>query len=290
MNYCELTDRGVIGVSGDDARHFLQGLITADMDAVAEDTAKFGALLTPQGKILFDFFVVRRGDGYFIDTPKSHCADLAKRLGFYKLRAKVEVADLTTSHRVVALWGAATEPAFDGCLFRDPRLAGMGYRAIVSRDGFAAPADWLPADRADYLAHRIGLAVPEAGADYDYGDVFPHDVDMDALNGVDFDKGCYVGQEVVSRMQHRATARRRILAASTGGRFPAAGTEITAAGKVVGVVGSGSKNRGLALIRLDRAKGAIEAGTPIVAGDTELTLAIPDWATFDWPETTTATA
>ncbi len=290
MKYCDVTDRGVIRVSGEEARHFLQGLITADMDAVTKETAKFAALLTPQGKILFDFFIVGDGDSYLIETPKAHCADLAKRLTFYKLRAKVGISDLTDTHKVIALWDADAEPAIDGRLYRDPRINGLGYRAIVARDGSTTPADWQRSDSAELLTHRIGFAVPEAGLDYEYGDVFPHDVDMDALNGVDFEKGCYVGQEVVSRMQHRATARRRIVAVRADAALPEAGTAITAGGKAIGSLGSSDRNHGLASIRLDRAKGAIDAGRPFVAGDTEITLTIPDWATFDWPETKTETA
>ena len=117
--------------------------------------------------------------------------------------------------------------------------------------------------------------MPEPGLDYEYGDLFPHDVNMDGLNGVDFDKGCYIGQEVVSRMQHRATARRRIVGTTANEPLPPPGTQITAGDKPLGSIGSNAGSSGLALIRLDRAKGAIDAGMPILAGDVEITLTIP---------------
>jgi len=290
MKLCEMTNRGAIRVSGADAHGFLQGLVTVDMDEVDAGGAGFGALLTPQGKILFDFLIARDGDGYVIDTPSAVRADLAKRLGFYKLRAKVEIADLAASHMVIALWDGDTAPDIAGTVFKDPRHDRLGWRAVVARDGFTPPPGAEDTDQAAFDAHRLAIGIPEAGADFDYGDVFPHDVDMDQLRGVSFHKGCFVGQEVVSRMQHRATARRRIVKVSADQPLPPAGTEITADGKTVGALGSSVASSGLALIRLDRAKTAIDAGTPVLAGDVELRIAIPDWAGFDWPDTTTETA
>ena len=140
MNICELPHRGILRVSGDDAQHFLQGLVTADMDAVTETSARFGALLTPQGKILFDFFIVGDGEAYLIDTLKAHRAGLAKRLGFYKLRAKVDIVDQTDTHMVIAGWGDGDLRQLPGPAFADPRLAELGWRAIVPRVGFEAPA------------------------------------------------------------------------------------------------------------------------------------------------------
>jgi folate-binding protein YgfZ len=144
------------------------------------------------------------------------------------------------------------------------------------------------ASEAEYDAHRIGLGVPEGGIDFAFGDAFPHDADMDQLGGVDFDKGCYVGQEVVSRMEHRGTARRRIVLAEGVGLT--ARTEITAAGKPIGQLTSTAAERGLALVRLDRAKEAMDQGQPILAGAASLTLALPPWARFTWPHAEAASA
>jgi tRNA-modifying protein YgfZ len=206
MQAAILGDRAVVAVSGPAARDFLQGIVTVDIADVAPGTARHGALLTPQGKILFEFMVTFGGDDAFLlDVARPLARDLVKRLMFYRLRAKVEIAardDLT----VVSLWGG-TAPDFE-VAFADPRLAALGWRAIL-------PADEAPVrlaqggaeivDRSAYHAYRIALGVPELGADYATGELFPHESDLDQLAGVDFDKGCFVGQEVVSRMQHRGT-------------------------------------------------------------------------------------
>lgn len=278
MTRALLRSRAALRVEGPEAAHFLQGLITADMARIDDTGAGFGALLTPQGKILFDFLILKDGEGYLLDCPREAAAALVKRLGFYKLRAKVTITDLSDSHAVVAVWDE--DPALTGVFAADPRLAALGSRGIVSAD--EADGSGL-ADEAEWQAHRIGLGVPEAGEDYAYGEVFPHDIDMDQLSGVAFDKGCYVGQEVVSRMEHRGTARRRVIRASAGAALPPAGTEIVAGGKTLGTLGSSSGAEGLALVRLDRAKAALDAGTAITAGDVAVTLTLPDWAGFGWP-------
>ncbi len=284
MTMANLSSRAALRVTGADAHHFLQGLITADMEKVDATGAGYAALLTPQGKILFDFLILKveaspESQSYILDTPREGAAALAKRLGFYKLRAKVEIADLSQNHAVVAVWGE--EPVLEGIFAVDPRLASLGRRGIVTLEALAA-ADC--ADEAAWHAHRLALSVPEAGADFPYGEVFPHDVDMDHLHGVSFDKGCYVGQEVVSRMQHRGTARRRTISVNATSDLPVAGTDITAGGKTIGTLTSPAGQRGLALVRLDRAKTALDAGAPVMAGEVPVTLEIPDWAGFSWPE------
>ena len=278
MTRALLRSRAALRVEGPEAAHFLQGLITADVARVDASSAGYGALLTPQGKILFDFLILKDGEAYLFDCPRDAAAALAKRLGFYKLRAKVTITDLSDSHAVVAAWDE--DPALAGVFAPDPRLAALGSRGIVSADE-AGKAEL--ADEAAWHAHRIGLGVPEAGEDYAYGEVFPHDIDMDQLGGVTFDKGCYVGQEVVSRMEHRGTARRRIIRATADATLPPAGTEIVAGGKTLGTLGSSSGPDGLALVRLDRTKAALDAGTAITAGDTAVALTLPDWAGFGWP-------
>ena len=190
-----LDDRAALTVLGPDASAFLQGLLTNDVQSAKEGEARFAALLSPQGKILVDFFAVRRADGFWLDVPKALAGELAKRLGFYKLRAKVTIADVSDGFAVAALG----PPSGAIAVFADPRASGLGARAIVPREF----ADALPSERAAYDALRITLGVPEGGVDFAYGDAFPHDVNMDLLHGVDFAKGCYVGQEIVARMQHK---------------------------------------------------------------------------------------
>jgi folate-binding protein YgfZ len=271
--------RGVVAVSGSDARKFLNDLITSEIGRPDAGGAAYGGLLTPQGKVLFDFIVFADGERFLFDLPLALVPDFVKRLTFYRLRAKVEIADLSAERSVVAAW-AGDRPALDGILAADPRLAGLGHRAIVTK-GVSAVANHARASEADYDAHRIALGIPEGGIDFAFGDAFPHDADMDQLGGVDFDKGCYVGQEVVSRMEHRGTARRRIvLALGTG---LTARTEITAAGKPIGQLASTAAERGLALVRLDRAKEAIDLGQLILAGTAPVALALPPWARFTWP-------
>jgi tRNA-modifying protein YgfZ len=247
-----LEDRGVLSVSGEDATPFLQGLLTNDVERLEAGQARYAALLTPQGKILFDFIVYRastdNGATYLIDCVRGAAGDLAKRLGFYRLRAKVTIADLSAEYAVVAFWGDEP-PKSAGFVFADPRDSRLGWRAILARDEAAVAAT---ASTADYEAHRIEVGVPRGGADFQYGDAFPHDVNMDILNGVDFEKGCYVGQEVVSRMRHRGGVRKRIVKVLIQGPAPAAGAPILAGDIAIGALGSSAESKGLALVRTDR--------------------------------------
>jgi folate-binding protein YgfZ len=285
MPSVHLADRGVVRVSGEDAKSFLDGLITCDLDRVSAHTARLGALLTPQGKILFDFIVFQApseiGGGYYLDTIKVFAPDLVKRLGFYRLRAKVAIEDLSDAMAVVAGWDEPKPDDEVGLVTADPRLPDLGWRAIVAAQD---AAEFAKAPLEAYQAHRIALGVPEGGRDFLFGDAFPHEALMDQLHGVDFDKGCYVGQEVVSRMQHRGTARTRIVPAVYEGGFAAdVGVEVTAGDKVLGKTGSGAQGRGLLLIRLDRAADALAAGQPILAGGISVRLQKPEWVNFSYP-------
>jgi len=279
-----MTDRGIVRVYGPDARKLLQGLITNDIGRLDRQPALHAALLTPQGKILFDFFVVRSANGYLLETAKAKSAELAQRLNMYKLRADAKIEDASADYTVATFWGGAA-PAREPTAFADPRLAALGHRALVSMDD-----DWLLGGRGataasadDYHAHRIGLGVPEGGKDYAFGDTFPHEALLDVLNGIAFDKGCYVGQEVVARMHHRGLARRRIVPVKGDHDLPATGTEVLAGEIAIGRLGSVSGSLGLALVRLDRAAEALQKGDPITAGGVAITLAKPEWATFDVP-------
>lgn len=285
MPSVHLADRGVVRVSGEDAKAFLDGLVTCDLDRVSPAQPRFGALLTPQGKILFDFILFQAppdiGGGYYLDALKVHAPDLAKRLGFYKLRAKVAIENLSDTLAVIAGWDTPGPAEEAGLVAGDPRLADLGWRAVVA----AADAAEFALDPAEaYHARRIALGVPEGGRDFLFGDAFPHEALMDQLQGVDFDKGCYVGQEVVSRMQHRGTARTRIVPALYEGGFAAeAGVEVMAGGKVLGRTGTGAEGRGLLVIRLDRAADALSAGETIRAGGIPVTLEKPAWIGFPVP-------
>jgi folate-binding protein YgfZ len=318
----QLEDRVVLRVAGEDAASFLQGLLTNDVESLAAGEARYAALLTPQGKILFDFLVLRiaseSGAAFLIDCPAAQAADLAKRLGFYRLRAKVTIADESAGFAVAAFWGeeasgvdnhsvmaglvpaihaalqgptssvseaakawmAGTSPAMTataesksaGFFFADPRDPRLGVRAILPRVEAAGLAS---ASLEAYEAHRIQLGIPKGGVDFAYADIFPHDANLDLLHGVDFEKGCYVGQEVISRMRHRGGARKRIVRLTFSGAALEQGTPVVAGETSVGALGSSVAGRALAMVRLDRIEDAAAAGRPLTAGGIGVTIESP---------------
>ena len=298
LHAARLAGRGVVALGpvagapdGDEtAKAFLQGLVTADMDDLAPGGAVNSALLTPQGKIAYEFVIhARPGGAHLLDTPAGMVAELAKRLMFYRLRAKIDIAardDLA----VVAIWGAGgeTPPPDVPEVAADPRWAGLGWRGVVPLgDVEGILAGFEPADDAAYEAHRIGLGVAELGRDYGPAEVFPHEAGLDQLHGVAFDKGCYVGQEVVSRMHHRGTARSRFVPVAIAGTAPAAGTPVEIDGKASGTMGSSAGAGGIALIRLDRLADALIDGRlphgAVLSGEATLIPLRPAWASFAWP-------
>ncbi len=265
QHFAQLNDRSLIHITGEDVHAFLNGLVTCDM---GKKMPQFGALLSPQGKILFDFIIHASDTGYYIDCAKNITGDFVKRLGFYKLRAKVNIADVKGEMGVMVSWENAGN---------DPRYAALGTRMI-------APTGPTHLSEADYHAHRIALGVPEGGKDFNFGEAFPHEVLMDQLNGVDFLKGCYVGQEVVSRMQHRGTARTRmmqiVLERELTTKLPA---PIMANGKNLGELRTVSGMCGLATVRIDRASEAIKAGLSIDVEGNFIQIKKPDFAQFKFP-------
>lgn len=277
-----LSDRAAVRVTGDVARNFLQGLITNHIDKAKPGSAVHTGLLTPQGKILFDFFVVPDGDGYLLDVAKAKAAELVQRLGFYRLRAQVEIA-ADPSFAIAAAWGSPPALPKGAIVYADPRLPELGLRILLPANANIGDLGCALATEDEYHARRIALCVPEGGRDYVFGDAFPHEAMFDQLNGVDFEKGCFVGQEVVSRMEHRGTTRKRIVGVEGQGSLPQSGTEVVAGNTPIGTLGSVSGNTGLALLRLDRAEGAKTAGTPLRAGEVTVALRIPAWARFKTP-------
>jgi tRNA-modifying protein YgfZ len=272
-----LKDRTLVSVSGPDAEHFLQNILTTDLDRLAPGEAKPGALLAPQGKILFDFLISHAGDNAFrLECRADIAEDFIRRLMLYRLRAKVEIVKRDQQFVSVS-WGTDSTPSdSDSSAVRDLRFPEPVYRCygdVPSRS--SAAAEWS--------ALRVIHGVAESGADYSLGDAFPHDVLLDQMDGIGFRKGCYIGQEVVSRMQHRGTARRRVLLVAADRPLPAAGTEITANGRSVGALGTVAGNAGLAIARTDRVKNAVDNGTPLIAGNVPVSLSIPGWATFSFP-------
>lgn len=281
MPIVRLTDRALITVSGPDAEHLLQNIFTTDLDRLNAGEIKPGALLTPQGKILFDFLVSRAGDGAIrLDVRSDIIDDFAKRLMLYRLRAKAEILKQDQADVSVA-WqsdsGSSETDSAAGWL-TDTRFFEVAVRRHYG--GCIEVNTELDA----WTRLRIAHGIAESGSDYALGDAFPHDVLLDQNDGVGFKKGCYVGQEVVSRMQHRGTARRRVLIAHAEGALPPAGTPITAGGREIGALGSVSRGDALAGVRIDRVKDALDAGVPVLAAETPLSLAIPGWARFTFPQ------
>jgi folate-binding protein YgfZ len=296
MQAALLPDRGVLKVAGEDARHFLNGLLTSDVGKVAPGKARYAALLTPQGKIIADFIVAEAGPedggGFFLDVPKALASTLADKLAFYKLRAKVVVEDLSAGLAVMAVWDGKGDSEY-GLSYPDPRLVALGWRIVLPPQLAAEVAEDLgatPVAPETYEAHRIALGVPRGGEDFAYGDTFPHEADMDQLAGVDFEKGCYIGQEVVSRVEHRASARSRIVPIAYDEFAPSSGLPVTAGDKQVGTLGSTAQGRGLALMRLDRLEDALSAGTPLDCGGIAIRAVKPAWAKFPWPGEKQATS
>lgn len=286
-----LSARAFVTVSDPDAEHLLQSIVTTDLSALPEGVAKPGALLTPQGKILFDFLIGRSGaDGFVLECRGEIADDFMRRLMLYKLRAKVQISKRDETLAMVS-WGpdsASSQPGSttsetDSTALRDARFPEA--LRVTRRPAARVEAD---TDISGWTGLRIAHGVAESGSDYALSDAFPHDVLFDQNGGVGLRKGCYVGQEVVSRMHHRGTARRRVLIAEAGADLPAAGTPVLAQGRPAGALGSVHGSKGLALVRIDKVKAAMDAGEPVTAGDVALTLSIPPGMGFTFPEASTS--
>jgi folate-binding protein YgfZ len=251
-----LSSRALIAIGGPDWRSFLQGLLTQDVESLAQGQARFGGLLTPQGKLLHDLFIVGREDGCWLDVAAEHRDAIIQKLSIYRLRAKVEIA--ADDAPVAATFA---QPAGEGWV-RDPRLPALGWR------GYGVEAD---GDEAGYDARRLALGVP-GPADWGVGESYPIEADFDLLGGIDFKKGCFVGQETTSRMKRRGQIRSRMLPLDFDGAAPAPGSEILAGDLRAGEVLSGMEGRAMALVRLDRIEGAdlTVDGRPVRA-------VTPDW-------------
>ncbi|QGM45582.1 YgfZ/GcvT domain-containing protein [Methylocystis heyeri] len=278
MSAIILEDRGVVEVGGPDAAKFLHNLVTNDIAKLLPGQARFCALLAPQGKILFDFLVFAVGEGedrrYLLDCPLALVGDLVKRLGMYKLRANVTVTPRSGELVSYAFLAAEKPQAEAVALAEDPRSERLGWRALAQQGAIPASGG-----RADYDAARVAAGIPEGGLDFAYGDAFPHEANMDLIAGVDFTKGCYVGQEVVSRTKHRNLARKRVAPYRTSqGQAPAPGAAVRAGEIDIGLTGSHSGEIGLALIRLDKLADAAAAGIATTAEGVSLEFAAPSGA------------
>lgn len=294
--YVELSDRGLIRAEGEEARSFLQGIISNDAEKAGPDTAIYATLLTPQGKFLFDFIIAELDGALLIDCERARLPELLKRLVFYRLRAKADLTDVSGDYKLFALFGGSeTEllklpaepgkavPLAGGVAFVDPRLAALGARAILpaaSAEASLEDAGFTAGDDADYDAHRLSLGVPDGSRDMEVEKSFLLESNIDELNGIDFHKGCYVGQELTARTKYRGNIRKRLFRVDVDGPLPEPGTPITLGDVNAGEMRSGRSGTGIALLRLEQVEKAAGSGQPLTAGATTLTPVKPDWVNF----------
>lgn len=294
-----LESRALLGLHGADARGFLQGMISNDIEKLSSDRAIWAALLTPQGKFLHEFFLSLEpspegaAEAILIDCEAARRADLKRRFSLYKLRAKVTIEDLGEDLAVAALFGPGTAAALTlpeeagaaapfggGLAYIDPRLPGLGARAVLPRNGAEAAfreAGFGPATPVAYDRHRISRGVPDGSRDLEIERSPLLENGFEELNGVDWDKGCFMGQELTARTKYRALIKKRLMPVEIAGPTPDSGAPVMCAGKAVGTLRSVAGNIGLALLRLDALEGA--AGE-LTAGEARVTPRKPDWARF----------
>lgn len=264
---CELQDRGIVTLEGGDTLNFLQDLVTADVTRATRSEATYGLLLTPQGKFLFDFFILRDGERWILECERDRADVLVKRLTLYRLRKKIDIANESDRYTVVAM-PTGEAPASAKYAYQDPRLSALGIRAILAGDDAQA----LASDEK-YERLRLELGVPSSGRDLVPEASFPLEGNLDELMAIDFDKGCYVGQEVTTRSKRRGNRRKRILPVTFSKEGVLPGSEIRAGEKNGGQVLSVHGDLGLAMIRLERWNNA----TGLMIGDIEVTPTIPEW-------------
>jgi folate-binding protein YgfZ len=292
--YVLLPDRGVLALHGGDVRPFLQGLISTDVAHVRDDRAAYGALLTPQGKFLFDFFMVQDAGQLLLEAEAARLGELHRRLLMYRLRSKVEIEDCSARFAVVALIGDEPARALDlpqvpgaartldqGLVFVDPRLPRLGARALLPKDtanATLAAFGFQAVEREAYDRLRLTLGVPDGSRDLVVEKATLLESGFEELNGVDFAKGCFVGQELTARMKYRGLVRKRLLPVTFRGAPPPPGTVIRLGEREAGEMRSGIDGQGLALLRLEQVDKAKADGTPLMAGDTEILPVAPAWA------------
>ncbi|TWA82506.1 hypothetical protein FBZ83_107194 [Azospirillum brasilense] len=294
--YAILEDRGVIAVAGEDRAAFLQGLVSNDVRRVAADRAVYALFLTPQGKFLHDFRIAESEGALLLDPETDRREEFLRRLKMYKLRSKITLEDRAGTLVAVVLFGGdalarlglpeeagAAVPFAGGVAFTDPRLPALGARAFLPRDGAAAAleaADFAPRSAEDYDRLRLSLGVPEGSRDLTPDKALPLENDLDDLNAISWDKGCYMGQELTARTKYRALIKKKLFPVTVDGPLPAPGTPVTLEGKEVGEIRSGQGSSALALLRLEDLTRAGQDGLVLTAGEATVTPTKPVWASY----------
>ncbi len=293
--YVLLEDRGFVSVAGEDRQAFLQGLVSNDVAKVSPGRASYAAFLTAQGKFLHDFFIVDLGEFLLLDCERDRAEDLKKRLSLYKLRSKVVLGLVSNEYRTLAAFGPTvaekmrlTEPGqameyAGGIAYLDPRLPEMGVRFLLhpglGEDPLVA-IGCVRAEPEDYDALRISKGLPDGSRDMIVDKAILLENGFDELGGIDWKKGCYIGQELTARTKYRGLIKKRLMPVEVDGPMPAPGTEITFDGKEAGEMRSGHGSHGLALLRLEAVEKALAEGKPLTAGEARLTPMKPAWASF----------
>ena len=285
-----LPDRSILRVGGADAIDFLQGLVSVNMEKIRDQKAVYGAFLTPQGKYLHDFFAVAMQNSVYLDCEATRIEDFQKRLKLYKLRSKIDL-EIMRDYSVYALIGqdslktlglpgtvGSTKDMTTGIIYTDPRLAAIGARAIMSGDqsSVLSSLGFTVGDIANYDRLRLSLGLPNGSKDMEIEKATLLESGFEELNGVDFDKGCYMGQELTARTKYRGLVKKRLMPVHIEGESPPPGTEIIQNGKNAGELRSTADDMGMALIRLE----ALERDSPLTAGQARLYPQKPEWANF----------
>ncbi len=268
--YIKLSDRGLVKVSGENCADFLQGIITNDINKLSDNNPIiYSLILTPQGKFLFDFFVIKQGENLILDCAASRTDDLINRLDMYKLRSKIEIKNISDKYDILAVIGGSPDSIPEAMC--DPRHSDMPLRMIVEEGKLADNLHEVPLTIYDKT--RISLCIPEGEKDMISEQSFPLQYNMDELNAISFDKGCYVGQEVTARSKHRGAVRKKIFRAQTvqsDDKFPSSGTDIKIDDKTIGKTRSGIGSQGVVLLEIDAISQAENKNFSIRAGNCEL--------------------
>jgi folate-binding protein YgfZ len=286
-----LEDRGVLAVSGADCRAFLQGLVSNDVERIGPQQAGYAALLTAQGKYLHDFMMIEFGGAIWLEAEAARLSDLKRRLLMYRLRAKATIEErpelavaAVFGHGARAAMGLSNEPGSSrsfssGVVFVDPRLAALGVRCILPRadirsalEGASLAEEGFPA----YDRLRLELGIPDGSRDLVPEKSILLESGFDELNGVDWQKGCYIGQELTARTKYRGLIKKRLVPVEINGAAPSPGTIVTADGREIGEMRSSRDRLGLALLRIE----PVVEGRDLMAGDTNLIASKPSWMRF----------
>ena len=295
-HYALLKEREVIDVTGPDSRAFLQGKISNNMDNLNPEQSMYAAMLTPQGKYLYDFIVIDKNPAIWMDTEKARCDALTQRLNLFRLNSDVQIYPQGSSLTVVAIWGAEalscvglkdkaglTSAFGSGLALTDPRHSSLGSRLIAPTTDINSLTSSLGIEKASsaaYDAHRLHLGIPDGSRDLVVDKSFLLESNFEDLNGVAFDKGCYIGQENTARQKHRGTIRKRLVKVRIDGPTPDPNTPVTWRNDEIGTMRSSRDDQGIAMIRLDRWEKANEEGATLYAGSAVVVPIKPDWAEF----------